>query len=353
MGAAVSYSKILSRASKYKLCLCIGHQHTGQIPQTLLEEIFGNVSTLIAFNVAHKDATRLSNEYVYEHAGNIEHVLPDDFLRLRQGEAIVKIERNVLPVHVPLLPSTPNRKRADYIIDRSYQNYSHKQSSWYVDIKPPDIKRLPPKKNDDDDPTTGILMNAKLTMRDIAVILDVYKYRYLTATQIMKLHFPSMPMAWRRLSILTTLHYLKAFTTPNINERIFYLDRQGAAIVAGELLVDIDSLSWERSRAPKDYFFLKHFLAINDFRILITKASQQSDISLLGFIPEYVGEQTKEGFVKKYIRDKISDLNPSAFKEYSHTPDAVFSLEKDGKSALFFLEIDRGGEIISDLKEDF
>ena len=185
-------------------------------------------------------------------------------------------------------------------------------------------------------------MNAKLTMRDIAVILDVYKYRYLTATQIMKLHFPSMPMAWRRLSILTTLHYLKAFTTPNINERIFYLDRQGAAIVAGELLVDIDSLSWERSRAPKDYFFLKHFLAINDFRILITRASQQSDISLLGFIPEYLGEQTREGFVKKYIRDRVSDMALSAVKEYSHTPDAVFSLEKDGKSALFFLEIDRG-----------
>ena len=153
MGAAASYSIILSRARKYKLCLCIGHQQTGQIPQNLLEEIFGNVSTLIAFNVAHKDATRLSNEYVYEHAGNIEHVQSDDFLRLRQGEAIVKIERNVLPVHVPLLPSTPNRKRAEYIIDRSYQNYSKKQSSWYVDIKPPDVKRLPPKKNDDDDPT--------------------------------------------------------------------------------------------------------------------------------------------------------------------------------------------------------
>jgi hypothetical protein len=41
-------------------------------------------------------------------------------------------------------------------------------------------------------------MGAKLTMRDSAVILDVYKYRYLTATQIEKLHFPSMQMACRR-----------------------------------------------------------------------------------------------------------------------------------------------------------
>lgn len=50
MGAAGSYSKILSRARKYKLCLCIGHQQTGQIPQSLLKEIFGNVSTFIAFS---------------------------------------------------------------------------------------------------------------------------------------------------------------------------------------------------------------------------------------------------------------------------------------------------------------
>jgi Replication-relaxation len=194
-------------------------------------------------------------------------------------------------------------------------------------------------------------MSAKLTMRDTAVILDVHKYRYLTATQIEKLHFPSMQMAWRRLHVLTTLGFLKAFTTPNINERIFYLDKQGAEIVAGELHVEVQYLT--PGKIPKDYYFLKHFLAINDFRILITKACQQSEINLLGFIPEYIGEKTKEGYVKKYIRDKVSDLMPSVNREYSHTPDAVFSLEKDGKPALFFLEIDRGSEIVGDPEKGF
>ena len=188
-------------------------------------------------------------------------------------------------------------------------------------------------------------------MRDTAVILDVYKYRYLTATQIEKLHFPSMQMAWRRLHILTKLGFLKAFTTPNINERIFYLDKQGAEIVAGELHVEVQYLT--PSKIPKDYYFLKHFLAINDFRILITKACQQSEINLLGFIPEYIGEKTKEGYVKKYIRDKVSDIMFSVDREYSHTPDAVFSLEKDGRPALFFLEIDRGREIVSDPEKGF
>lgn len=79
---------------------------------------------------------------------------------------------------------------------------------------------------------------------------------------------------------------------------------------------------------------------VNDFRILLTLACQKPEITLLDFIPEYVGEQTKEGFVKKYLRDNINGL--------SHTPDGVFALEKSGKSALFFVEIDRGIEVVSD-----
>jgi hypothetical protein len=99
------------------------------------------------------------------------------------------------------------------------------------------------------------------------------------------------------------------------------------------------------SKTPKDYYYLRHFLAINDFRILITQVCKNAPISLLGFIPEYIGEKTKEGHVKKYLRDSV--------KEYSHTPDAVFALEKDGNTALFCLEIDRGLETVSDPEKGF
>jgi len=37
----------------------------------------------------------------------------------------------------------------------------------------------------------------------------------------------------------------------------------------------------------------------------------------------------------------------------THTPDAVFALERGGRSALFFLEIDRGTEGISDPEHGF
>ena len=186
-------------------------------------------------------------------------------------------------------------------------------------------------------------MNVKLTDRDIAVILSVYTYRYLSASQIERLHFPSKRTAWRRIQTLLELGCLKSFTVPTVAERLFCLDKKGAELIAIELHEDLEDLDWHKqTRAPKDYFFLKHFMAINDFRILLTSACNAQPIKLLGFIPEYIGEQ-KQGFVKKYIRDVVDDL--------SHTPDGVFALEKDGKPALFFLEIDRGTEIVGDAQK--
>jgi hypothetical protein len=188
----------------------------------------------------------------------------------------------------------------------------------------------------------------QITNRDIALILDVYKYRYLSLTQIQTLHFPSLRTAQRRLKALTTLGYIKAFRAPSISERIFYLDKKGADIVAIELHVEAEALQWYRyTKAPKDYHFLKHFMAINDFRILITQACMQSPIELIGFIPEYMGEKTVKGDVKKYIRDRVCDVRNQKL-EYSHTPDAAFALGKNDSAALFFLEVDRGIEVISD-----
>ena len=196
-------------------------------------------------------------------------------------------------------------------------------------------------------------MNPTLTGRDVSIILDVYKHRYLSVSQVERLHFPSKRTAYRRLQALNTLKYLKAFTVPHIPERIYYLDKAGAEVVAGEMQVTVSDLQWYRySKAPKDYYFLRHFLAINDFRILLTLACQDSPMTLLGFIPEYFGEKTRQGNVRKYIRDKVCDIADPA-REYSHTPDAVFALEKEGNAALFFVEIDRGIEIVSDPEKGF
>jgi hypothetical protein len=156
MGASTSYSKILSRARKYKLCLCIAHQQTGQIPQSLLRDIFGNVTTFISFNVSSEDARKLSQEYSYEQGGQIDYVDSGEFLRLKEGEAIAKIGRTVMPLETVLLPQTPDHRRAQHIINRSRRNYSMDGAGgvWNVDTRPPDNRQLPPKRDareDDDD----------------------------------------------------------------------------------------------------------------------------------------------------------------------------------------------------------
>ena len=118
--------------------------------------------------------------------------------------------------------------------------------------------------------------------------------------------------------------------------------------MAERLGVQIADLKWNRpSHVPKDYYFMRHFLKAGDFRIALTLACRSSDIRLLGFIPEYYGEKSVKGAPVKYIKDFICDIVDPA-QSISHTPDAVFALTKSQNAALFFLEIDRGTEVISD-----
>lgn len=191
----------------------------------------------------------------------------------------------------------------------------------------------------------------KLTQRDIALLLDLYKMRYLSIAQIQRLHFPSEQTTYRRIRMLRSTGHVQMFSTPSIESSIVHLDKTGAEMVAGHLQVDFCDLRWkESSRTPKDYYFLSHFLAINDFRISLQKVCDGTPVSLLGFIPESFGEKTSKGGVTKYIRDVVCDIRDKR-ETIGHTPDAVFALEKDGKAALFFLEIDRGTESVSDAEK--
>jgi hypothetical protein len=195
----------------------------------------------------------------------------------------------------------------------------------------------------------------RLMERDVQVILDVYKYRYLSVSQITSLHFPSVQTTRRRLRVMTADGYLEGFTASGTPESIYYVTRKGAEVVAAHLNVPLTSLKWVKStRSPKDHYFLQHFLKTNDFRIALTKACHISNlqISLLGYIPEYYSESTGKIGAVKYIRDFICDVRDPA-RLIHHTPDAVFALEKDGSPALFFLEIDRGTEVVNDPEKGF
>ncbi|SYZ73724.1 hypothetical protein TRIP_C50005 [Candidatus Zixiibacteriota bacterium] len=190
--------------------------------------------------------------------------------------------------------------------------------------------------------------NFKFTVRDSALLVDLYKHRFLTISQLQRLHFPSMQTAYRRLRLLKEVGLAASFMVANISESIFTVDRKGLEAVAAALGTEVSDLRLTDIKSkPRDHFFMRHFLAINDFRIILKQACNREKVRLLGFIPDYQGERTERRGIAKYIRDVVCDITTER-DQVSHTPDGVFALEKEGRTALFFLEIDRGTEIVSD-----
>jgi len=77
---------VLSEARKYGLHLIIAHQHTGQIPQTLLQSILTNCAVKVAFMVGGNDIKRLSMM-----DASFADVLAKALTGLTIGRAVVKV----------------------------------------------------------------------------------------------------------------------------------------------------------------------------------------------------------------------------------------------------------------------
>lgn len=65
--ATDSFATILSEARKYRLCLTLSHQYTGQLSRELRDAVFGNVGSLISFRVGHDDAKELESAFGAEY----------------------------------------------------------------------------------------------------------------------------------------------------------------------------------------------------------------------------------------------------------------------------------------------
>jgi len=104
---------------------------------------------------------------------------------------------------------------------------------------------------------------------------------------------------------------------------------------------------------PKDHYFLRHALVLTDFRIALDLAcDRRPDIELLGFFGDHVVERSKQGALRNLTRDAAANAARLGAK-VSHIPDGVFALRRGDISALFFLEIDRGTESVSNRERGF
>lgn len=202
------------------------------------------------------------------------------------------------------------------------------------------IPEDPPRKN-------TVPIRAVLTERDVALLRKLHELRYLSVRQVERLFFCSQQTAIRRLRILTQAGYLSTFQALGMPTRMVGLKARGMELVAEDSCAPISSDRLKNSgRMPEDSLFLKHFVAITEIRIALEAACRENtDLHILGFIPEYFGRRRADGTVSKYIRQS-APASAEMGSAIAHTPDGVFALERQGAAALFFLEVDRGTEVI-------
>ena len=180
-----------------------------------------------------------------------------------------------------------------------------------------------------------------LTPRDAEVLGSLADYRYLTVSQLERLHFSSAQTARRRLRLLAHAELLKLIEVATIPERVAALTSIGAEAFATQSGRSVEAGSG-RAHNP---LFLEHHLAAAEFRIRLTAAcATRGDLQLAGFLPERLTRPAKSGQPIKYLRDEVPPTGGEAL--LAHTPDGVFALERSGQLALFFLEVDRCTEVL-------
>lgn len=183
-----------------------------------------------------------------------------------------------------------------------------------------------------------------LTERDILLLQDLYKYKFLTSKQIQLLHFTAIQLTHRRLDKLLKAGLINRFSSDDVSSYIFYIDVRGINLLKNTNDLVNDESATINQVTPRNPLFLKHFLLINEFQIFMRIACNQSNINLRGFIPEYLGDGSGKHGYGRYIQDSIQF--PKADEPTIHIPDAVFALLRKQETGLFFLEIDCGTETI-------
>lgn len=88
--ATDAFASILAEARKYKLNLTLANQYIAQMPETVQDAVFGNVGTVVSFQVGYDDAEYLSKQFE-------EKVLPNDLLSLGVGESYLKLLIDNIP----------------------------------------------------------------------------------------------------------------------------------------------------------------------------------------------------------------------------------------------------------------
>lgn len=177
---------------------------------------------------------------------------------------------------------------------------------------------------------------SSLVQRDLDICLDIFDHRFLTTTQVFKLHFPSYSRARVRLHQLFMLGVLNRFRPPKRPGSWpwhYVLDRMGTHIVSELRDIEADKLYFRRNRELKllNSPRLDHMRDVNEFFCRLVYASRQNkDFA----VTNWLGEASSAALCQRVVR-----------------PDGVCNLRSRQGTLQFFFELDRGTENRSWLRE--
>lgn len=98
--ATDAFATILSEARKYKLNLTMANQYVAQMPDEVRDAVFGNVGTLLCFQVGFDDSEYFSNQFS-------EEVLPNDIISLPKYNCYTKLMVDGMPSRTFSLSTLP------------------------------------------------------------------------------------------------------------------------------------------------------------------------------------------------------------------------------------------------------
>jgi Replication-relaxation len=181
-----------------------------------------------------------------------------------------------------------------------------------------------------------------VTMRDIAIIEAVYRYRVMTSTQIEALLFPATTSAQARLRLRLLFQngYLyrdEQLQRPSEGKKplLYFLDSRGVEELAQLFGCDRTDLDWHKDERTVGPLHLSHLLLSHDIRIAVTHSATTHGF----FLVEWKDEKTMR---REHRQDPITVTLADATTYTTHViPDGYFCLEALDKRKHRFLEVDR------------
>lgn len=187
----------------------------------------------------------------------------------------------------------------------------------------------------------------RLTTRDAQILETLHAVGYLTTHQIRALFFMEgqheamgpTKACERRMRLLHWAGLVRRIEQPvkrgeGSKPFIYALSKKGVEFLITETGIDPADIDWHPQSFEANVPFLNHLLTTTDLRIALVKACKQAGVELIEWIDE---RELRMGKMFDYVM--LPGTNGQPIKT-AVIPDAVFILERNGKRALFFVEID-------------